>query len=79
MENGPLFFLTIIGYGGYKLEDCVTLEGFDHALVPAWRGDNNGPAGRGGCDLFGQHYYCYPCLRLALRCILPIPQWRQLL
>jgi len=35
------------GYGGYKLEDCVTLEGLDHAFVPAWRGDNDGPATKG--------------------------------
>ena len=31
------------GYGGWKLEDTVYLEGFEHALVMAWNSDNRGP------------------------------------
>ena len=31
------------GYGGIEYEDAVIVPGLDHALVFAWRGDNQGP------------------------------------
>jgi hypothetical protein len=31
------------GYGDIQFEDAVIIPGFSHALVFAWRGDNQGP------------------------------------
>ena len=32
------------GYGGNGAKDAVVFDGFEHALVPSWQGDNHGPA-----------------------------------
>jgi len=31
------------GYGGIGVADCVIVDGFEHALAPAFRSDNQGP------------------------------------
>ena len=39
-----LSFIHPFGYGGITLDDAVIVPGLAHAFVPAWRGDNAGPA-----------------------------------
>src|SRR4051812_4242317 len=32
------------GYGGIEVDDACMVEGWEHALLTAWRSDNAGPA-----------------------------------
>mmetsp|Transcript_22686 Transcript_22686/g.44914 ORF Transcript_22686/g.44914 Transcript_22686/m.44914 type:complete len:749 (-) Transcript_22686:322-2568(-) len=34
------------GYGGIELKDCIVIDGFEHALCPDYKGDNQGPWSR---------------------------------